>query len=351
MSQGRYLALLVAAALLVGSLLGAPLVRSALGTITFTIPNTLGTQTGTVAVSLIDDNFAEIKNALSGLVAATTDLPLTRAYTGTQRWAKGANLASASTLTLGTDGNYFVVTGTTTIAGLSSLEAGTIIVLRFSGALTLTHSDPALVLLGATNATTTAGDMYWFVSDGGGNWREFWRRPVAGANTNNFFNGLGTWVSPSASAGAITFAGSDTTERTTTSTTTVDLSTITVTSIPTTSGILIMIPWRHTAGAVAALNLGVTLNATAYMPAVPTAANANASQNGNVWIYIPPYNATYIAPFALAVNGGNDVVQTMYGSIARPNAAVTTVIIPGFVGSALITGGIQNVMIYAISGS
>lgn len=196
MSRHRHVVLLAIAAVLAGSLLGAPLVRQALGTITFTIPNTLGTQTGTVSVSLIDDNFTEIKNALSGLVAATTDLPLTRAYTGTQRWAKGANLASASTLALGTDGNYFVVTGTTTINGLSSLEAGTLIVLRFSGALTLTHSDPALVLLGATNAATAAGDMYWFVSDGGGNWREIWRRPIAGASTNNFFNGLGTWVSP-----------------------------------------------------------------------------------------------------------------------------------------------------------
>ena len=169
------------------------------------------------------------------------------------------------------------------------------------------------------------------------------------ADATTFLRGDQTYAAPA--AGAITFAGSDTTERTTTSTTSVTLSTITVTSIPTTSGILILIPWRHTTGAVEELSLGVTLNATAYMPAVPTAANANAAQNGVVMIYIPPYDTVYLNPWAVAVNGGNDVVTTMYGSIARPNAAITSILIVGLVGSASITGGIQNVMIYAVAGS
>lgn len=182
------------AMLLVGAVLGAPLVKHAAATITFSIPNTFGSQSGTIAVSQIDDNFTAIRTALSGLVAATTDLPLTRAYTGTQRWAQGANIApSAGVLSLGSDGNYFVVTGTNGISSISTLEAGTIIVLRFADALPLTHS-ATLVLLGAVNATTAAGDMYWFISDGGGTWRELWRRPVTGPSTTTYFSGLGTWV-------------------------------------------------------------------------------------------------------------------------------------------------------------
>ena len=39
-------------------------------------------------------------------------------------WDKGADLASGSTVTPGTDGNYFHITGTTTITAIASLQAG-----------------------------------------------------------------------------------------------------------------------------------------------------------------------------------------------------------------------------------
>lgn len=86
--------------------------------------------------------------------------------------AKGANIASAATLTLGTDGNYFQVTGTTGITGISSAPAGTEIILEFQGALLLTHNGTSLILRGATNYTTVAGDVLRFISEGGGNWRQ-----------------------------------------------------------------------------------------------------------------------------------------------------------------------------------
>ena len=88
-----------------------------------------------------------------------------------QDWAKGADLSSASTLTLGTDGNYFDVTGTTTITAISTAQAGTNILLQFDGALTLTHNATSLKLLTGANITTVAGDMFEFVSEGSGNWR------------------------------------------------------------------------------------------------------------------------------------------------------------------------------------
>ena len=96
--------------------------------------------------------------------------------------AKGANIASAATLTLGTDGNYFQVTGTTGITGISSAPAGTEIILEFQGALLLTHNGTSLILRGATNYTTAAGDVLRFISEGGGNWRETYRG-VAGPLT------------------------------------------------------------------------------------------------------------------------------------------------------------------------
>ena len=84
---------------------------------------------------------------------------------------KGANIASASSITLGTDGNYFHITGTTTITALSTATAGKRVALVFDGALTLTHNATSLILPGGANITTAAGDSAIFVSEGSGNWR------------------------------------------------------------------------------------------------------------------------------------------------------------------------------------
>jgi hypothetical protein len=73
-----------------------------------------------------------------------------------QRMVKGSDLASASPLVLGTDGNMFDVTGTT---GFTSITAtvGTLFILQFDGALTLTHS-ANLIMPNAANQTTQTGD-------------------------------------------------------------------------------------------------------------------------------------------------------------------------------------------------
>lgn len=92
--------------------------------------------------------------------------------------AKGADVASAAALNIGEDGHYFDVTGTTTITSIEARLAGQIVILQFDGALTLTHG-AALVLQGATNMTTAAGDIVAFISEGSGNWRELSRRTAA----------------------------------------------------------------------------------------------------------------------------------------------------------------------------
>lgn len=93
--------------------------------------------------------------------------------------AKGADVASATTPTFGTDGNYFHITGTTTITTLPTLQAGTILWLEFDGACQVTHNGTSLILKGATNFTSAAGDVLGFISEGSGNWRELTRRLAA----------------------------------------------------------------------------------------------------------------------------------------------------------------------------
>jgi hypothetical protein len=95
------------------------------------------------------------------------------------RFAKGANVASATALTLGTDGNTFDVTGTTAITSINTVAIGTIAFLHFSGAMTLTHHATNLILPGAANIVTASGDEAIFVEYGAGTWRCISYAPTA----------------------------------------------------------------------------------------------------------------------------------------------------------------------------
>ena len=82
---------------------------------------------------------------------------------------QGMDVASATAVTLG-DGNYFDITGTTTIATIATKAIGTQITLQFDDALTLTHS-AHLFLPTAANITTAAGDIAVFYEYAAGDWR------------------------------------------------------------------------------------------------------------------------------------------------------------------------------------
>ena len=90
-------------------------------------------------------------------------------------WSKGADVASAAELLVLTDGNSFDVTGTTTITSIETTAdafgIGSIIMLQFDGTLTLTHHATDLVLPGAANITTAAGDIALFQKYAAGDWR------------------------------------------------------------------------------------------------------------------------------------------------------------------------------------
>lgn len=86
--------------------------------------------------------------------------------------AASDTIASATTCDLGTkDATFLTVSGTTTITGLGTVSAGIYKAVTFSGALTLTHNATSLILPGAANIVTAAGDTAIFLSLGSGNWK------------------------------------------------------------------------------------------------------------------------------------------------------------------------------------
>ena len=85
---------------------------------------------------------------------------------------KGADIASATTTDLGAvEGLMHDITGTTTITGFGTVRAGILKIIKFEGALTLTHNATSLILPDGINITTADGDVGVFISEGSGNWR------------------------------------------------------------------------------------------------------------------------------------------------------------------------------------
>lgn len=103
----------------------------------------------------LDDNLREIQGAI------------TRGLSH-----KGSDIASAATTDLGAiEGLFHDITGTTTITSFGTVRAGILKVIKFEGALTLTHNATSLILPGGANITTANGDIAIVSSEGSGNWR------------------------------------------------------------------------------------------------------------------------------------------------------------------------------------
>jgi hypothetical protein len=112
-----------------------------------------------------DSNWLVVSQGEAGLLNSQNT------FARTQTWSKGADVASANALTLGADGNYFDITGTTAITSIATVGVGTVVKLHFDGALTLTHHATDLILPGGANITTAAGDEAEFVEYATGDWR------------------------------------------------------------------------------------------------------------------------------------------------------------------------------------
>jgi len=89
-------------------------------------------------------------------------------FSGRQGWCAGAALTAASTLALGTDGNYFSVNGSATINGIAAAPQGTVMTLLFTGSPVLVHS--SVLQLGGFNIQAQPNMLLDFISDGGGVW-------------------------------------------------------------------------------------------------------------------------------------------------------------------------------------
>ncbi len=120
-----------------------------------------------VAIDTDSDGTYESWNA----TLATLQLYLSNMNSIILKESKGSDIASATALALGTDGNYFDVTGTTAITSIGTVSVGSEVTLQFDGALTLTHHVTNLVLPGGVNIVTSAGDHATFREYDTGLWR------------------------------------------------------------------------------------------------------------------------------------------------------------------------------------
>lgn len=115
---------------------------------------------------------------------------------------RASTVASAATVDLGSAlGRSLDISGTTTITSFGTAPAGTWRMLRFTGALTLTHNATSMILPNATNIVTAAGDTAVAVSLGSGNWY------IAGFERASIAVFQGTRLSAQTSGLVLTYSG------------------------------------------------------------------------------------------------------------------------------------------------
>lgn len=124
---------------------------------------------GAISITTAAGDYAEFVGYAAGVVRCTY---YTKANGGPLTLG-AATIASASSTDLGSVlASSITVSGTTTITSFgSSAPTGAVKYVEFSGALILTHDGTSLIIPGAANITTAAGDMLTTRHEGSGNWR------------------------------------------------------------------------------------------------------------------------------------------------------------------------------------
>jgi microcystin-dependent protein len=108
--------------------------------------------------------------ALSGsnITMASGDIVFT---SGRVLQAKGADIASASTITVPTDGNSVTITGTTAITAFTTTQAGTLFYCRFTGTgLNITYNATSMITQWQRDYLTVPNEILAFFSLGSGNY-------------------------------------------------------------------------------------------------------------------------------------------------------------------------------------
>ena len=157
-----------------------------------------GVAWGTVTdnVDLIDD--AHINDMRLYKFDVDGDIPLT----GCMQWKKGTDVASAATLAPTYNGNYFDVTGTTSITAINqndiggdNVQAGTPLLLQFDGILKIVHDGDNIVIPGGLDIQTNAGDHVLLVSYATDKWRVVKHETPRNSTLQNLLSnsGFGVW--------------------------------------------------------------------------------------------------------------------------------------------------------------
>lgn len=139
---------------------------------------------------------------LTGKGTGVPTLPAGTKYGGIVNNTKGADVASATTVTVGTDGDYADITGTTGPIGTFTVAAGRTFTYQFDAAPTVTHS-ATIALAGAVDFVAAAGDRVTFFAVAANTVVEVSRTTVAAASSGGFT--LGTEQATTSGTG-VTFS-------------------------------------------------------------------------------------------------------------------------------------------------
>lgn len=132
-------------------------------------PNITGAMTATHTV---------LNNLTAALVPASATVVNAAAVVN---GAKSANIASAGSIDLAAiAGNFSIITGTTAITALGTVQAGARRLVQTQSALTITHNGTSLILPNGYDINTFAGEFLEFLSLGSGNWQLISPRPAIG---------------------------------------------------------------------------------------------------------------------------------------------------------------------------
>lgn len=156
----------------------------------------LGSNGDIILASDVDGNLSQITMATSGnvTIAADNNLSLQSSIgtvvDGRFEEDRGANVVAANNLTLGLDGNLFIITGNTQINAITTAnwQAGSTIKLEFTGTPTVKHNTVGgagtvpIYLSGGVDYTAAANDILTLVYDGT-NWHETARKSTAVGGT------------------------------------------------------------------------------------------------------------------------------------------------------------------------
>lgn len=138
--------------------------------------STFNAGTGAMTVDVKGIGGSGTKSSWTVTLSGATATPVTSGtLSGVLNLAPTVTVASASTTDIGgANSNNVAISGTTTITSFGSSASapeGSIRDITFTGALTLTHNATSLILPGAANIVTVAGDTARAKSLGSGNWR------------------------------------------------------------------------------------------------------------------------------------------------------------------------------------